>query len=145
MASLTRIAALAVLFLLLCAGGARAMESPCDDGMGEDIGEELKKAQNPTATSVRWAVPFTSAAVRATNLNQVFRKKSCKLVSYTVKKLCVPKVWHGRVVVLFPPLQPHRRPVAAAARLQAHAPPHPVPTSSCPSAEQQSRKLPCEG
>lgn len=148
MASFTRRAALAALFLLLCAGGARAMESPCDDGMDEDIGTELKKAQSPAAASVRWAVPLTSAAVRATNLNQVFRKRSCKLVSYTVKKLRVPKVGHGRVVVSFPPVPSCRRP--AAARMQVHAPPHPahlhpVPTSSCPPAEQQSRKLPCEG
>ncbi|PRW20896.1 glycine cleavage system T [Chlorella sorokiniana] len=91
MESYTRVAALAALLLLLCAGTARAMETACDDGMDADIGTDLKKATNPAAASVRWATPFTSAAISSTSLNQVFRKKNCKLVSYTVKKLCVPK------------------------------------------------------
>ncbi|KAI7845539.1 hypothetical protein COHA_000962 [Chlorella ohadii] len=90
MVSLKRTAALAALLLLLCACRVRAMESPCD-GMGEEDIAGLKKVQNPAAAAVRWAVPFTAAAARDTNLNKVFSKKSCKFTSYTVKKLCVPQ------------------------------------------------------
>lgn len=97
MASLPRVAALAALLLssaeqhCSCVRAARAA-SPCDDGMDSTVGAQLNKVQSPDAAAVRWAVPFTAAAVRDTNLNKVFRKKNCKFVSYTVKKLCVPTV-----------------------------------------------------
>lgn len=117
MVSLKRTAALAALLLLLCACRVRAMESPCD-GMGEEDIAGLKKVQNPAAAAVRWAVPFTAAAARDTNLNKVFSKKSCKFTSYTVKKLCVPQVWH---------VQLHARVAAAAAM----PPPLPLPPLAC--------------